>query len=136
MQLLKVQNLWRKTQPKHKQNHSYTPSLKHTSNLPRYWFGFQRFTQKTNIKTSGKTEQNWTFNNYTIFKSVVKKILNDIQNIVHLSCLPFKSNSPPMQRILLDIKDILICMLSSTSFSTLNHFNWCQISSEIDIWQG
>lgn len=81
-------------QPKSKQNHSHTSSLDtHTSNSPSPDLVFRSPPRKQILKLQANTELNGAFNNYTIKKYVVRKILNDTQNI-HWSCLPLNSNVP------------------------------------------
>lgn len=90
--MIKVPNLWRKIQPKSKQNHSHThskPGNIHISS-PQVLV-FTSPSGKQIIKLQANTEQNWAFNNYTILKSV-RKMLNNIQNVIHMSCLPLNSD--------------------------------------------
>lgn len=63
-------------------------------------------------------------------------MLNNIQNIIHVSCLPLNSNFSHIKDTAANRKIYPYRMLSSTSFSTFNHCDWCQISSEIGTWQG
>lgn len=72
---------------------THTPQARKHTHLtsPSTGLVFRSPSRKQILTPKANTEQNWAF--IISFKSGVREILNDIQNMIHLSCLlPLNSN--------------------------------------------
>lgn len=134
---LKFQNSVRKhNQKASKATHSHQAWKNTPLTSPSTGLVFRSPPRKQILKLQAKTEQNWAFNSPMTFSKCGRENSPQYTNIIHLSCLPLNGNFSHIKDTMLQVgKDSLICVRPSTSFSTSNCCNWCQISTEIGTWQ-